>query len=329
MSVSNNFYINLRHYLIFIQEQKMRSQLLLLMIIFAFTNAAYVSAGPIEDYNTYLNDLRNYNVFGYKTTKTDSGVIDFFQGALQETGQNLDLAIEGEGFFQLLRPDGRFVYTRNGNFTIDSKLRLVHQYDGYTLVPEIIFTENYIINSINISNNGAVTCKIVGAKNRRLSPIHIYLFKDKSKLKRGDSHFFYHEGNSKNVIKYNASNVHKSRIHQKFLEMNNVSTLSTVLKMRSILYKLKNTEFKKKINLFDFKVKLLEELTQYLHDYNNSYKLLMRIDRLNNNIMKLQKSRPNKKFDGLYAEFYDDHWNNYLHLSGIRKVVPFLKLHDK
>lgn len=52
--------------------------------------------------------------------------LDFSQGALQETGRPLDVAIEGEGFFQLIDPStDLFVYTRTGNFAVNSNGVLV------------------------------------------------------------------------------------------------------------------------------------------------------------------------------------------------------------
>lgn len=51
----------------------------------------------------------------------------FAQGAVAETGNALDLAIDGDGFFQLLRPDGTFAYTRDGTFRINA--------DGFVVTP--------------------------------------------------------------------------------------------------------------------------------------------------------------------------------------------------
>lgn len=60
----------------------------------------------------------------------------FTQGVLQSTGKSTDLAIEGEGFFQIQLPTGETAYTRAGNFSTDSTGRLLTQ-DGNALVPEI------------------------------------------------------------------------------------------------------------------------------------------------------------------------------------------------
>ena len=56
----------------------------------------------------------------------------FLQGDVQQTQNQLDLAIDGAGFFQILRPSGDVAYTRAGSFKLDSQGRVVNS-DGYPL----------------------------------------------------------------------------------------------------------------------------------------------------------------------------------------------------
>jgi flagellar basal-body rod protein FlgG len=56
----------------------------------------------------------------------------FTPGELRQTGNSLDLAIEGDGFFQIILPDGRTAYTRDGAFKLDGQGRLVNS-DGHPL----------------------------------------------------------------------------------------------------------------------------------------------------------------------------------------------------
>ncbi|MEM1436523.1 MAG: flagellar basal body rod protein FlgF [Pseudomonadota bacterium] len=58
---------------------------------------------------------------------------DFTPGAVRETGRNLDLAINGSGFFTVQLPDGREAYTRNGAFRVDAAGRLMSE-EGYQVV---------------------------------------------------------------------------------------------------------------------------------------------------------------------------------------------------
>ena len=57
---------------------------------------------------------------------------DFTQGGLQQTGNTYDLAISGNGFFQVTMPDGTTGYTRDGSFTVDAAGQLV-THNGYTV----------------------------------------------------------------------------------------------------------------------------------------------------------------------------------------------------
>ena len=78
----------------------------------------------------------------------------FTQGDFQNTQNALDLAIEGEGFYQILMPDGAIGYTRGGSFKKDSSGRMVTS-DGYTMEPGITLPSDAI--NITISANGTVS----------------------------------------------------------------------------------------------------------------------------------------------------------------------------
>lgn len=64
---------------------------------------------------------------------TDRSIVAFTQGTLDRTGNTMDLAIEGDGFFKIQGDDGKISYTRDGQFTINNKNRLVTR-DGETVL---------------------------------------------------------------------------------------------------------------------------------------------------------------------------------------------------
>lgn len=76
------------------------------------------------------------------------------QGSLQQTGNSLDLAIEGQGFFQITRPGGDIAYSRAGNFKADADGRLV-TVDGYAVEPAI--TIPVTATSVTVSPDGTVS----------------------------------------------------------------------------------------------------------------------------------------------------------------------------
>lgn len=83
----------------------------------------------------------------------------FTQGNMQQTGNPLDLVIEGEGFFQVILPDGTTAYSRDGAFKKDSEGNLVTS-DGFMLEPAISIPAQAI--EISVGGDGTVTYKLPG-----------------------------------------------------------------------------------------------------------------------------------------------------------------------
>ncbi len=86
-------------------------------------------------------------------------VRNFTQGSFLETGNSFDLAISGEGFFQLRRPDGTLGYTRDGVFTTSADGQLVSQ-TGMMLEPEISIPQDTV--EVHISQDGVVKARLQG-----------------------------------------------------------------------------------------------------------------------------------------------------------------------
>ncbi len=78
----------------------------------------------------------------------------FTQGNLQQTGNPLDVAIQGNGFFQVLMPDGTTAYTRDGAFQVDSQGQLVTA-SGFAVQPAITIPAN--AQSVTIGRDGVVS----------------------------------------------------------------------------------------------------------------------------------------------------------------------------
>ncbi|WP_199710832.1 flagellar basal-body rod protein FlgG [Noviherbaspirillum cavernae] len=84
----------------------------------------------------------------------------FTNGSLQTTSQSLDVAIVGNGFLQVTRPNGDPAYTRAGQLQVDANGRLVNA-QGLPLVPEITVPNN--ATAITIGENGVVSATISGS----------------------------------------------------------------------------------------------------------------------------------------------------------------------
>lgn len=87
-------------------------------------------------------------------------------GNVQTTSNSLDMMIEGDGFFQILMPDGNIAYSRNGQFTLDDEGAIVTSGAGYRLQPEIIIPEDAI--SITIGNDGEVSVRVRGQQDNQV-----------------------------------------------------------------------------------------------------------------------------------------------------------------
>jgi flagellar basal-body rod protein FlgG len=81
------------------------------------------------------------------------------QGSLEQTSNALDLAINGQGFFQILLPSGQLAYTRDGNFQVSAQGQVVTA-QGYQLQPAITIPRN--AQSVTIGTDGTVSVQIQG-----------------------------------------------------------------------------------------------------------------------------------------------------------------------
>lgn len=140
--------------------------------IFSSTNALQGFQGSLD---TTANNLANVATTAFKSRRTlfqdlmyggplngqvgfgsEVAAVDrnFRQGPTTITGNDYDLAIQGQGFFALLAPNGTIQYTRDGSFQVDAAGRLVSQ-DGLPVQPPITLPTNVL--STTISADGTVS----------------------------------------------------------------------------------------------------------------------------------------------------------------------------
>ena len=116
-------------------------------------NAPGAPSSAQNRYATGLNLGTGVSIEG--TTRIDTG------GPLQTTGNGLDIAIDGGGYFQVEMPDGRTGYTRAGNFTRTPEGTMV-TYDGKPLIPQIQIPED--ATGVTIGTDGTVTASVPGGE---------------------------------------------------------------------------------------------------------------------------------------------------------------------
>jgi flagellar basal-body rod protein FlgG len=99
-------------------------------------------------------------------TRTSSNEIIFSQGNLAATGNSLDVAIQGKGFFQVRRPSGDLAYTRAGTFQVDRNGTMVTS-DGDALEPQITIPAE--AQSVTIATDGTVSYQLPGQTAAQLA----------------------------------------------------------------------------------------------------------------------------------------------------------------
>jgi flagellar basal-body rod protein FlgG len=83
----------------------------------------------------------------------------YTQGSLDNTGNSLDLAIQGRGFFQVLQPSGTVAYTRDGSFQLNAQGQVVNS-SGYPLQPAITIPTG--AQSVTVGTDGTVSVQVAG-----------------------------------------------------------------------------------------------------------------------------------------------------------------------
>jgi flagellar basal-body rod protein FlgG len=81
------------------------------------------------------------------------------QGSLNQTGNSLDLAIQGRGYFQVLQPNGTLAYTRDGSFQVTNTGQVVTA-EGYPLQPALTIPTG--TQSVTIGTDGTVSVQLAG-----------------------------------------------------------------------------------------------------------------------------------------------------------------------
>ena len=95
------------------------------------------------------------------------------QGNLIQTQNALDLAINGEGFFQILQPDGTLAYTRDGSFNMTANGEVVTSM-GLLLQPALVIPAN--ASSVTVGNDGTVSVSLFGGGEQAIGNIQVARF---------------------------------------------------------------------------------------------------------------------------------------------------------
>ena len=151
----------------------------------------------------------------------------FSQGDYMETKNDLDLAIEGDGFFRIISDD-KEVYTRDGAFQIDSDGYIVNP-RGDRLQPD--FSIPVDTASITIAQNGDITCLSSGGEILSTGQIPTYLFTNPAGLNSIGKNAYTATEASGDPIEGVAGTDNYGTISQGYLEMSNVDAIEEMINM--------------------------------------------------------------------------------------------------
>lgn len=155
----------------------------------------------------------------------------FTQGSLQSTENKLDIALEGDGFFKVLLYDGTFAYTRDGTFKVDSNRQVVTS-NGYLMEPPLILPENFVMETLSISQDGRITVKIAGEDDPvEIGQLEAYRFVNPAGLRSIGGNLFKTTPASGEEIAGQPGIDGMAKTHQGFLEMSNVKVVEEMVNM--------------------------------------------------------------------------------------------------
>ena len=153
----------------------------------------------------------------------------FTQGNLQQTSNSKDLAINGEGFFQVLQPDGTAAYSRDGSFQVDNQGQLVTS-SGFVIQPAISIPAN--AQSVTVGRDGTVSVTQPGtAAPTQVGALQLTTFINPAGLESKGENLFVETGSSGSPSTNTPGSNGAGTISQGYIETSNVNVVEELVNM--------------------------------------------------------------------------------------------------
>lgn len=159
--------------------------------------------------------------------EVSSSVKLFGQGNFQQTGNPLDLAIAGSGFFEIQLPNGETGYTRDGGLRRDANGALV-SVDGFSLNPSVTIPLG--ADDIAVGQDGTVTARINGVISNFAS-INIVTFPNPSGLRANGANMFSETASSGTATPATPGSPGAGTLRQGFIERSNTSVVEELIEL--------------------------------------------------------------------------------------------------
>ena len=151
------------------------------------------------------------------------------QGDFESTGNPFDMAIEGDGFFQITNPNGTTNYTRSGAFKLNENGELVTS-DGYLLEPPVTIPPNAL--GVTVASDGVVTYRTADSPTaQEAGQLTLVRFQNIAGLRSAGKNLFQETDSSGSPTTGNPGEDGFGTIAQGFLESSNVSVVEEIVQM--------------------------------------------------------------------------------------------------
>jgi flagellar basal-body rod protein FlgG len=156
-----------------------------------------------------------------------STVRNFVQGNLQATGNPMDVAINGAGFFQVQMPDGTTSYSRDGSFQVDANGQLVTS-NGNPIIGPITIPQG--ANDISIGQDGNVTAVVAGqVQPQQIGQIQLATFINPAGLRSVGQNLYQETAASGAPTQVVAGSNGSGLLSQGFVETSNVNVVEELI----------------------------------------------------------------------------------------------------
>lgn len=163
---------------------------------------------------------------GVRTVATSR---QFSQGSLQQSGNQLDIAVNGQGFLQVALPDGTTGYTRDGSLQVDAQGRLVTA-SGLAIAGDITVPAE--AQSVTIGSDGVVTAKLPGnAQPQQLGNIELASFVNPAGLEPKGQNLYTETVASGNPVTGAPGTAGLGTLMQGYVETSNVNVVQELVTM--------------------------------------------------------------------------------------------------
>jgi flagellar basal-body rod protein FlgG len=148
------------------------------------------------------------------------------QGALTNTGNRYDMAIDGPGYFQIMMPSGDMAYTRAGSFQLSDQGELVTT-DGYRVQPDVTIPQGAL--DVIVSKTGEIQVKVAGQTElQTVGQLELATFVNEAGLEAVGSNMFLETGASGQPTVSNPGEPSFGTLTQGFVEASNVNPVSEI-----------------------------------------------------------------------------------------------------